>query len=835
MQPEVKKILTITALTICSGVLFAAPLSPSQALQRAQKDTSSPMKIKGTQGLQPVFTAKTSNGAPAIYVFPEDKGFLLISADDVAVPVLGYSDEGRFDFNNLPPQMEWWLGEYARQIEAVSTAGGNKAKATRAETDAKESISPLLKSKWNQDAPYNNDCPIFEGKRSMTGCVATSMAQLMYYFKYPEIGMGSVKYTTGTYKKELEMNFSDQPFDWTNMHDTYSSNASEEEGAAVAYLMKSCGYSLYMDYTPSESSAMSYLLAPALINNFQYDKGLYYANRNTYSSQEWEDLIYDNLKNVGPVIYNGSSSILGGHSFVCDGYDGNGYFHINWGWGGTSDGYFLLDALNPETLGIGGGSGGFNFTQGAVIGAQPPVEGSIAHPCTLTQQGTLNASYKDNTLVFSLSGATNAFWVNKNPSAFRFSMGAMFEPVDGTEGDSFTNTCYLVGTQTATTLDPTFYINGLRPSTSVDGIKNGKYKVTMVTKDLTINNAPWVPVLCDNRYNNYLYITKDGDSYSIEIPSTRILKVASVSLESELYLDCMAKIGISVTNDSDEELTQGFAPLIVYGGRNILVGESMIIKVPAGETISKSIYTNLYALTSSMPANNSKVILRFYNPEDGIDAVYREAQAEVTLKKNPGAPTITATTIAPDMEADAEGVYHLYGEEELKYGVSIRVMRGYFAYPLYAIVKDEKGSILVQKRIGDDVSFLQSGQNISLDVAVNYPQFSEGDVYETYVAYSKDYTLTQLGSSLKFTVAKSAIEDIVAENDVIKVIYDSNAEEIRIAAANGIDHVEIYDISGVLLEKISSDIISTSSLARGVKMVVVKDHMGRTMTKKIIL
>ncbi|MDE5791458.1 MAG: C10 family peptidase [Muribaculaceae bacterium] len=830
-----KKILTFTALALCSGSLFAAPLSPSQALRRAQKATEMPMKIKGSDNAKPVFTAKTHAGTPALYVFPNSEGFLLVSADDMAVPLLGYSDSGAFDPNNLPPQMEWWLGEYTRQIEAASVATTGNLTATRAEASPKEPIAPLMKSRWNQAAPYYYDCPVFEGKHCMTGCVATSMAQLMYYFKYPAIGMGDVKYTTETYKKELEIDFSKKPFDWKNMHDTYDSDATQADGEAVSYLMQCCGYSVSMNYTPNESSTMSYLIAPALINNFQYDKSLYFANRNTYSPQEWEDLIYDNLKNVGPVIYNGTSSLIGGHSFICDGYDGNGYFHINWGWGGTSDGYFLLDALNPETLGIGGGSGGFNFQQGAVIGAQPPVEGSEAHPYNLTQLATLQATCKDNTLVFSLSGANNAFWVNRGPTTFRFSMGAMFEPIDGTPGDTFTNVCYLVGTSTTGTLDPTFYYSSLRPSTSVEGMKDGKYKVTIVTKDLMVNDAPWVPVLCDYRYNNYVYVTKAGNDYTVEVPPTRILKVASVKVESDLYLECMAKIGITVTNNSDDELTQGFAPLVVYGGRNIMMGESMIIKVPAGETVSQSIYTNLYAMTTSMPPNNSKVVVRFYNPEDGIDAVYREAQTEVVLKKNPGAPILTASTIAPDLTPDDDGVYHLTGGDEFKYGLNFKVVRGYFAYPLYAIVKDAEGNTVVQKKIGENVSFMQAGNSVTLDVAVSYPQFTEGEIYETYVAYSKDYQLTPIGESLRFTMKKSGIGNVASDAEELQVAYDAIAKEIRILSASGNARIAIYDIAGTLMAETSANIVSTANLSKGVKIVVVTDTNGKTVTKKIII
>lgn len=783
---------------------------------------------------QPSLTVMTPSGNPAIYLFKNGDGFLMVSADDMAAPVLGYSDNNSFDADNIPPQMEWWLEEYSRQIEALA-ATASILHANSYDATEKEAIGPLLKSKWNQDAPYNNECPVFEGKRSMTGCVATSMAQLMYYFKYPAIGMGSVKYTTDTYKKELEMDFSEHPFDWDAMQDSYSGNTPEEDGAAVAFLMKSCGYSTFMNYTPNESSATSYLIVPALINNFQYDKGLYYANRNTYTAREWEDLIYENIKNVGPVIYNGTSSLAGGHSFVCDGYDGNGFFHINWGWGGTSDGYFLLDALNPGALGIGGGSGGFNFSQGAVIGARPPMSGSTSHPANLTQMGTLNATYTDNKLTFSLSGGISNVWVNKGYSAFRFSMGAIFEPLDGTPGETFTNICNLVGSSTSATLDPTYYYNSLRPSTSTKGMKDGKYKVTLATKDLAVDNAPWIPVLCDSRYNNYVYVTKSGSEYTVEIPATRVLKVASVNLESELYLGCMAKIGITVTNDSEEELTQGFAPLIVYGGRNIMVGESMIIRVPAGQTVSESIYTNLYAMTTSMPSNNSKVILRFYNPEDGLDAVYREAQQEVTLKKNPGKPVISASMIDPDIAPDDAGVYHLSCDDELRYGINIKVVSGYFAYPLYAIVSDSEGSILVQKRIGDNLQFIESGQSAIADVAVAYPQFSEGDIYETYVAYSRDNKLTKIGSSYKFTLEKNGMAPVGSDNGDIEAIFDPVSNAIHISPVSGKYHTSIYDAAGRLIHLTTSGFISCEGFAPGLKIVIVSDDRANYTVKKIFV
>ncbi len=833
-----KRIFATIAFLPALGVITAAPLSPQQALERALGASQAPARMKALNNPELLYTADNPSGRPALYVFGGQSGFIITPADDAAAPVLGYSDAGEFDASDMPPQMKWWLGEYGRQIEALSAAKASGSfvaeTATRADRPA---LKPLLTTRWNQDAPYNEDCPDVQGVHCMTGCVATSMAQVMNYFKYPAIGAGTVKYTSESYRLDLEMDFSEKPFDWGHMLDEYQPGtaATEKEDEAVAYLMKACGYSVYMNYTPTESSTQSYIIAPALINNFLYDDALYYANRNVYSQEEWETLIYDNIANIGPVIYNGTSSLIGGHSFVCDGYDGNGYYHINWGWGGTSDGYFLLDAMNPGTIGIGGGSGGFNFAQGAVLGIQPPKEDTYPHPANLTQQGTLEASYKSNTLVFSLSGANPSYWINRGHQTFKFNMGAMFEPVDGTPGETFTNICYLVGSSSLGSLEPTYYYNNLRPSVSVDGMQDGRYKVTLMTRDVTVKDAPWYPILCDYRFNNYIYVTKAGGEYTVEVPEMRMLNATSVQVEGDLYIDCMALFTMTIENPTDYELTQGFAPLVVYNNQNVMMGESMLVTVAPHETVTKSIYTSLYALAST-PPNNSKVTIRLYNPADGLTSLYKDAKEDVILKKNPGLPTISVVGSTVAGEPDEDGVYDLALEAALDFKTDFKVLRGYFAYPLYAVIADSKDKVLVQKRVGEEIGILGTGKTASVEVSIDYPQAVPGEIYNVYLSYARNYSLTRIGSVIpvRFSEGSGICAPSVSQSGM-EILYDAAEGVIKAVSDAPAEEIVLYNASGMVMARATGDTLSTASLGNGLVIAVVRDSAGRTHSRKLLL
>ncbi len=321
---------------------------------------------------------KLAHTSSSYYAFNcgESNGFVLIAADDnFSNEILGYADQGTFDTTTIPANMRWWLSEYDRMLEAMQEAENNTS-ATRIQVKAiqteRAEIKPLLKSKWNQDSPYNDKCPLYNGSRCYTGCLATAIAQIIYYNQYPSQGVGihSYEWFVGQNSQgTLSTDFSQHTYDYETMSDTYNKNSSQASRAAVAQLMNDVGVASNMSYGTDASGAISLDGAKGLIRNFNYDKSAILLLRDFYSEEEWIDMLYTSLAENRPLYYAGANAGAG-HAFVCDGYC-DGYFHINWGWGGYYDGYFLIGALDPEGQGIGGSDSGYNQNQEAIFNIKP--------------------------------------------------------------------------------------------------------------------------------------------------------------------------------------------------------------------------------------------------------------------------------------------------------------------------------------------------------------------------------------------------------------------------------------------------------------------------------
>ena len=325
-----------------------------------------------------------NNTSKPYFVFPngEEKGFTVVSGDDRFPEIVGYSDRGTYSEDKLPEGYVDFLQQYKEMVEAVEK-GDNVALKTIAEArqmrteDSKSAeVAPLLANiQWGQDEPFNRMCPLYNGNyRSVTGCTATAMAQVLAYWKYPEVLNSDIdSYETETYNLRIPTIYADEQtnYDWDNMLDSYhDGNYTDEQADAVAKLMYHCGAAVQMDYG---SVSGSYYDISALANNFGYDadlmKNLY---RFSFTVKEWSAIIDNELLNKRPILYSGSSS-SGGHAFVCDGADGNGLYHINWGWNGYQDGYYDITILNPEKGGTGSGTAvdGYNRNCQMIIGIQP--------------------------------------------------------------------------------------------------------------------------------------------------------------------------------------------------------------------------------------------------------------------------------------------------------------------------------------------------------------------------------------------------------------------------------------------------------------------------------
>lgn len=388
--------LTSALFYMGQGTLIAAPVSPEQAMKEAtefRKANSRVMRMPAADTQrQPslVYTARTDK-FNCFYIFNdhESEGFTIVSADDRLPGIIGFSDSGEFDINRISPDMKWWLSQYEQQIasfldEDPQISADNTRR--RAITADKAEIKPLLTSTWNQTEPYNNDCPIDPrtGARSVTGCVATAMAQVMRHHQWPINPKG----TSGSYI------FNGSTLDWANMIDTYENgNYTPAQSNAVALLMRQCGASVNMMYSSYESGAYSQDVQVALVDNFDYDKSIKMLFREYFTQREWNSLVYTELENNRPVYYSGRSS-EGGHAFVVDGYLGRNYYHLNWGWGGYQDGYFLLNALNPSAGGTGSYSGGYNLNQSIMTNVMKN-KGTTQRQVSLLSTGTFRYAGSD--------------------------------------------------------------------------------------------------------------------------------------------------------------------------------------------------------------------------------------------------------------------------------------------------------------------------------------------------------------------------------------------------------------------------------------------------------
>ena len=370
-------LLLATVLSIVGTMeALAGHVTPEQAEQSARAFLDSRQRAGQSARLkmarrQPM-TQASDNAAYYVFNVGEDAGFVMVSGVDRTPAILGYTDSGTFDATKLPADVRAWFDGYAEQLSYLERTEG-RYEAPRV-ANSWEPVGPLLMTKWDQNSPFNDQCPIdpSTGNRSAAGCAAIAMAQVMNYYQYPSWTAATIPaYTTKTQKISMPA-VDPTSIDWDGMRFVYGNMANDKQKNAVAWLVLLCGQSVEMDYGSKGSAAVSLLAVNALQNYFGYDKTVRNIRRSDFTASEWESLIYAEVAAERPGFYSGQS-VGGGHGFVVDGYDGEGLFHINWGWGGHNDGYFRLSVLNPYTtteVGASSSTDGFSFQQEAIVGIQ---------------------------------------------------------------------------------------------------------------------------------------------------------------------------------------------------------------------------------------------------------------------------------------------------------------------------------------------------------------------------------------------------------------------------------------------------------------------------------
>ena len=635
---ELIRIITLLLICVIGALQLAAePITQQQAQQNVQTFLESKGLATKASALRLSKPKFTSTDIEYYYVFNigDNDGYVIAAGDDCAPAILGYAVAGSVAVDSMPENMKAWLEEYVSQIEYMQE---HQLVASPKLTTSYNAISPLMTTTWGQKNPYNLNCPdFFSYGKSVTGCVATAMAQVMYYHR-----ANSVTQTTAQIPaydcSTLWVNGSDtlghihvdaipagSPIDWANMLDSYSGSSTTAQQQAVANLMKYCGAAVKMNYANSGSGgsyAYSEDVPIALKTYFNYSNETVLKYRSNYSSNDaWENLIYNELSNSRPVYYSGRNS-SGGHAFVCDGYDGSGYYHINWGWSSTSDGYFLLTALDPSQQGTGGTSSGYNQNQAAVINAEPK-SSSPSNPILATSVSLNKTSAtvtEGNTLQLTATvlptNATNrtVTWKSSNTSVATVSSGGL---VTAKSPGSATITAT---TTDGTNLSATCALTVQQNIVYATSISLNKTSVTVTEGNTLQLTATVLPTNATNRT-----VTWKSSNTS----------VATVNSSGLVTAKSPGSATITATTTDGTNLSASCAVTVQ---QNIIYATSISLN----KTSATMTQGNTMQLTATvLPTNATNRTVTWKSSNTSVATV---SSSGLVAAKSPGSATITATT-----------------------------------------------------------------------------------------------------------------------------------------------------------------------------------------------
>lgn len=745
MKKNLLTLGTIISLSVFS--MSAHTLSPRDAVSRAEIMAQGIEVNSSAVSLEPVMTLGKKQ-MPTIYIFNKSEGgFVIVGADDVAAPVLGYSDNGFIDPANLPENLKWWLEELNLQITNAAEAGASQyVKVSRADYTP---IAPLVSTRWDQDAPYNNLCPQLNSRTTVTGCVATAFAQILKYHNWPEqlSANSNFSYTWSTGGTTLSWNASNQPLDWANMLDMYiGNNYNSTQAEAVATLMKACGYSVGMNYNVASaggSGAVTLNVATALVKNFNYDKGVQILQRAYFDTNTWNELIYSNLRDCGPVLLSGRNN-EGGHAFVCDGYQSDGYYHINWGWSGMSDGYFLLSALSPENQGIGGSSSGYNIGLTAIAGIKKPDQ-DVVIP-NFYANGTLSAT--TSALYLSISISNGLY--NYTPAKVN---GAIKAKIVSSTGDiSYANI------QTVQNLDFLYGYNIQKKNISIANFPaDGTYKVTLVFQPT--NSQVDYDVHFTTDQLGYIEVVRDGSTITASVPAAGEFKVTDVSFETPFFANKTTNFmvkGTATWSGQDAVSREISALLLDADGKLIAQGSPVSIDFEADNNPSTIEYVSSW--TSTFTAGDYYFAFGY---SDGNQVKLISDPAEVTVQASTGTTRITVKSwsVANQTSVDPHNI---------EVTVKLSCTSGFFCNSLTAAIFEQQllnyinigqfSSPYLSINSGETKDFTFTGSMSGLEVGKRY-------VISLYNGS------TQLTNAMYITIGESGIEDITVDDAMAPAEY----------------------------------------------------------------
>ncbi|MDO4460867.1 MAG: C10 family peptidase [Bacteroidia bacterium] len=626
-----KNLLLLLICVLLPLAAAARQLSTDEAIARIGGLNKSTAQLR-------VVSTISDGDVNLVYMFHSLEQGLLVSADDCAPALLGVFDivEG---VDSLPSNVQAWVNHYA---SLISTAIEQGVSLNSVKAGSAADVSPLLSTTWNQSAPYNNDCVQFDSTPSVTGCVATAMAQIMNYHKHPQRGTGSHSYSykINTSGGQLTIapsaDFGATTYNWDNMLDSYSSSYTAAQAQAVSTLMYHCGVSVDMIYKGGESSASSSAVGNALISYFGYDKGMTIKSRDFYSDDEWVAILYSELAADRPVYYSGSTASNSGHAFVCDGYRASdGFFHINWGWGGYCDGYFTVlgtNALDPNGSGIGGGNvgEGFNVGQTAIVGIRPDTHSSEIEVCMVSNSVySINATSVDRKTNVTISGQ----FMNYSITSVDVDLGVKF--VSATD-----DTKVFYQSMISSSLTPFSYYPQLT-FTASSVLENGTYYVYPIFR--ATGSSEWQDMRLNSSQTN-VTLTVTGEEPRFTLTKLMSFPKGNITTQSDKTISFTIKALQDVTN---AQLVAFIFPAV--GGSSITY-MSQYVTMTAGQEKDVTM-TFSYTLTVG---NSYEIIL--YDYSKGVTIGPESSLLFSVVDSYPTASPVI--TISPD---DIVDVYTIGG------------------------------------------------------------------------------------------------------------------------------------------------------------------------------
>lgn len=734
MKKSILTLAAIAAVATASG----RTLSPAEALGRAIAAPDAPAGVSSMHAparTVPVLTLNTDFNQPALYVINRSEGFVIVSADDTAAPLLAYSDEGTFDENNIPDNCRFWLNLYKEEIARAIEQG--VAYEETAPATQRDPIAPICTTKWDQGAPYNDQCPKVGSTRTYTGCVATAMAQVIKARNYPAKGIGTYSYTWNG--QSLSFDYANTTFDWANMLDSYPSAASGTiaQRKAVSTLMLACGIGVQMNYGTGASGAVSAVVPRCLRENFGFDNGVRFVDRACYSSEEWEQMLYNEIKNNGPAYYSGRAE-SGGHAFVADGYL-DGYFHFNWGWSGMSDGYFRLNRLVPGSQGIGGNSEGFNDNQGMIIDLCLPKEGSQL-PAPYWAADEPMQAYKTRNAV-RVTGP----WLNYTP--YNTNGRLALEYRDANTGEVVYTKNSLQGANMQAGRGVNYF------DAAIAGVADGKYRAYPV---YVFNNVNY-PVHTLTWDAGYIYIEKNGSDWTIETPRAGELSTSALELLSPFYPGKVFGLRLPYTYTGEKDMNIPLIPCLLNSeGRTVAQAEQLnAIFTPGQGSIEysgswlTSVSTGTYLLALVTEGGLGE--------NGGTNYINLCEPVSITVETLPAGATVVRINSADWEIVDADNV----NADNITVNATLNCIQGYYAGPVLARIYDTDPNYTIAEISSDNIYTSKGKVNITIK-----GQMLGAVPGKTYNMMLCQYNGSRLASGKPFTIsAESGIENVIADEN----------------------------------------------------------------------